>query len=69
MKKTERIGLVLLPAEKTVALQLADAAGGLTVSALVRRLIRLVGQAEGLWPPADSSSDRATCEGEEPDHD
>jgi hypothetical protein len=40
MYKTERLGLVLTPAEKTAVVQMAEAEGGLSQSALVRRLIR-----------------------------
>ena len=40
MYKTERLGLLLRPAEKTVVVQMAEAEGGLSQSALVRRPIR-----------------------------
>jgi hypothetical protein len=40
MYKTERLGLVLTPAEKTAVVQMAEAEGGLSQSSLVRRLIR-----------------------------
>jgi hypothetical protein len=40
MYKTERLGLLLTPAEKTAVVQMAEAKGGLSQNALVRRLIR-----------------------------
>jgi len=40
MYKTERLGLLLTLAEKTAVVQMAEAEGGLSQSALVRRPIR-----------------------------
>ena len=40
MYKTERLGLLLTPAEKTAGVQMAEAEGGLSQSALVWTLIR-----------------------------
>jgi hypothetical protein len=40
MYRTERLGLLLTPAEKAAVVQMAEAEGGLSQSALVRRLIR-----------------------------
>jgi len=51
MYRTERLGLLLTPAEKTAVLQMAEAQGGLSQSALVRRLIRNAARERGIWPP------------------
>jgi hypothetical protein len=51
MEKSERFGLVLSPTEKTAVLRLAEAEGGLSMAALVRRLIREAAREHGLWPP------------------
>jgi hypothetical protein len=40
MEKTERLGLLLTPKEKTWVIKLAEIEGGLSQAALVRRLIR-----------------------------
>lgn len=50
MSKTERLGLILSPREKEALRRLAEVDGGLTQSALVRRLIRIEAQRRGLWP-------------------
>jgi hypothetical protein len=50
MYRTKRLGLVLMPAEKTVVVQMAEAEGGLSQSALVRRLIRIAAREQGIWP-------------------
>lgn len=52
MQKTERLGLVLTPTEKATVVQLAEAEGGLSLAALVRRLIREAACERGLWPPS-----------------
>ena len=52
MYKTKRLGLVLTPAEKAAVVQMAEAEGGLSQSALVRRLIRNAARERGIWPPA-----------------
>jgi hypothetical protein len=44
MYRTERLGLLLTPAEKAAVVQMAEAEGGLSQSALVRRLIRNAAQ-------------------------
>jgi hypothetical protein len=49
MHKTERLGPVLTPAKKTAVVQMAE--GGLSQSALVRRLIHNAGRERGIWPP------------------
>ena len=51
MHKTKRLSLMLTPMEKTVIEQLADAEGGLSQSALVRRLVRDAARKHGIWPP------------------
>lgn len=51
MYRTERLALVLTPAEKTVVKEMAEAEGGLSQAALVRRLIRNAAQECGIWPP------------------
>lgn len=51
MYKTKRLGLVLTPAEKAAVVQMAEAEGGLSQSALVRRLIRNAARDRGIWPP------------------
>lgn len=52
MQKTERLAVVLSPAEKSAVVEMAEAEGGLTQAALVRRLIRDAARQRGLWPPA-----------------
>ena len=51
MYRTKRLALVLTPAEKTAVVQMAEAEGGLSQSALVRRLIRNAAREQGIWPP------------------
>jgi hypothetical protein len=51
MEKTERFGLALSPAEKHALARLAEAEGGLSQAATVRRLIRREARQRGLWPP------------------
>jgi hypothetical protein len=51
MYKTKRLALVLTPAEKTAVVEMAEAEGGLSQAALVRRLIRNAAQERGIWPP------------------
>jgi hypothetical protein len=58
MKKTERIGLTLTRSEKAVAKRLAQIEGGLSLAALVRRVIRQSAQTHGLWPPDDEALDQ-----------
>ena len=48
MYKTEQLGQVLTPAEKTAVMQMAEAEGGLSQGALVRRLIRNAAQERGI---------------------
>lgn len=56
MQKSERLGLVLTPAEKTVVQRLAEAEGGLSQAALVRRLIRKEAREKGMWPAKDTQT-------------
>ena len=51
MYKTKRLALVLTPAEKNAVVEMAEAEGGLSQSALVRRLIRNAARERGIWPP------------------
>lgn len=48
---SSRLGLVLTSAEKTTVVEMAEAEGGLSQAALVRRLIRNAAQERGIWPP------------------
>jgi hypothetical protein len=52
-KKDERVGLVLSTTEKLALRQLADAEGGLSQAATLRRLIRAEAQRRGIWPTAE----------------
>jgi len=54
MYKTKRLGLVLTAAEKAAVVTMAEAEGGLSQSALVRRLIRNAARERGIWPPDNS---------------
>jgi len=56
MPKTERLGVALTPLDKEAVRRLADAEGGLSAAALVRRLIRQEAQRRGLWPTAAPSA-------------
>lgn len=49
MKKTKRISLVVSPKEHEALEQLAVFEGGLSKSALIRRLLRLSANKRGLW--------------------
>ena len=49
MQRTERLGVVLSKREKRIVLRLAEAEGGLSQAALIRRLIRQEARAKGLW--------------------
>jgi hypothetical protein len=48
--RSERFGMVLTPDEKHALNKLAEAEGGLSRAATVRRLIRKEAQQLGLWP-------------------
>lgn len=58
MQKTKRLGLVLTPTEKAAVAQLAEMEGGLSQSALVRRLIRKEAKDQGLWPTQEAQNAR-----------
>ena len=58
MEKSARLGLVLTPVEKKAATVLADKEGGLSVSALIRRLIRDAAEQAGAWPPTAHQDQR-----------
>jgi len=48
-RRTEQFGLVLLPSEKRALERLAEAEGGLSQAATLRRLIREAATLRGLW--------------------
>ena len=50
MRKSERLGFVLSPREKSALEDLAEIEGGLSQSAVLRRLIRAEAQRLGVWP-------------------
>jgi hypothetical protein len=51
MNRHHRFGLLLSPAEKHMLELLAEAEGGLSQAATLRRLIREAAIEHGLWPP------------------
>ena len=48
--RSERFGLILTSGEKEAMRLLAEAEGGLSQAAVLRRLIRQEAQGRGLWP-------------------
>lgn len=52
MPRTERLGVLVTPLEKAAVQKLAEAEGGLSQAALIRRLIRREARRQGLWPMA-----------------
>jgi hypothetical protein len=68
MYRTKRLALVLTPAEKAAVVQMADAEGGLSQSALVRRLIRNAAQERGMWPPDQHQQQRVNRQPQEVRH-
>jgi hypothetical protein len=52
MFKSERLTVKVLPTDKTVVQQIAQAEGE-SVAAVVRRLIRQEARRQGLWPKED----------------
>lgn len=56
MPKTERLGVLVTPLEKAAVQKLAEAEGGLSQAALIRRLIRREAQRLGLWPLAEGAT-------------
>lgn len=59
MAKTEYLGLLVSRQEKDVVRKLAEIEGGLSLAALVRRLIRQAAKTHGLWPPARKAAEQA----------
>lgn len=51
MTKQIRFGLLLSSDEKRALMHLAEAEGGLSQAATLRRLIRKAAYERGLWPP------------------
>jgi hypothetical protein len=54
MVKSLRFGMVLSPMEKYALTRLAEAEGGLSQAATVRRLIRRAAVQRGFWPPPEA---------------
>ncbi|MFC2053498.1 hypothetical protein ACFLV7_04250 [Chloroflexota bacterium] len=50
MYKKERFGFLLTKEEKTALSRLAEIEGGLSLAALLRKLIRTEAQKYGIWP-------------------
>jgi hypothetical protein len=50
MERHHRFGLLLSSAEKQMLKRLAEAEGGLSQAATLRRLIREAARERGLWP-------------------
>jgi len=59
MAKSEYLGLLVTPQEKDMVRKLAEAEGGLSQAALVRRLIRQAAKMHGLWPPPQKAAEQA----------
>ena len=57
MGRCERLGLTLTAREKLAVKRLADLEGGLSLAALVRRLVRREAQRQGLWSAVDGWRD------------
>ena len=53
MTKQIRFGLLLSLTEKQVLMRLAEAEGGLSQAATLRRLIRKAAYERGFWPPKE----------------
>ena len=51
MNRKHRFGLLLSSVEKRTLKRLAEAEGGLSQAATLRRLIREAAYERGLWPP------------------
>jgi len=65
MLKIKRLGLILTEEEKQFVIQLARIEGGLSQSALIRRLIRQAASAHGLVKSESSFPDDQTGESHE----
>jgi len=59
-RKDERLGLVLTATEKDLLRKLADAEGGLSQAATVRRLLHVEAERRGLWPAPQGQPSQAT---------
>lgn len=59
MTREIRFGLLLLPDEKRALTRLAEAEGGLSKAATLRRLIRKAAHEKGLWPIANQQTQAA----------
>jgi hypothetical protein len=57
MSRTERIGLVVNRREKAALTRLAEAEGGLSYAALIRRLVRDAARRGGLWPVSEGDTE------------
>jgi hypothetical protein len=51
-RRTQRFGLILSDCEDVALKRLAEAEGGLSRAALLRKLVRHEAEARGLWPQA-----------------
>ena len=49
MQKSLRFGLLIMPEEKTALAKLAEIEGGLSMAAVIRRLIRKAAFQSGIW--------------------
>jgi hypothetical protein len=58
MQKTDRIGLRITISEKEALKRLAEFEGGLSMAALLRRLIRKTAQSYGIWSVGDDTEHR-----------
>lgn len=56
MRKSERFSLLLNTQEKQTLEKMAEMEGGLSMSALIRRLIRMAAAEQGVWPPSETSN-------------
>jgi len=56
-QRKERVVAALTSTEKTALCELARVGGDVTLSAVVRALIRREAQRRGLWPVADGQGD------------
>jgi hypothetical protein len=57
MNRQIRFGLLLRPDEKHALNRLAEAEGGLSQAATLRRLIRKAAHEKGLWPVANQQTE------------
>jgi hypothetical protein len=59
MQKDKRLGFVMTAQEREAIRRLADAEGGLSDAATLRRLVRAAALARGMWPPVAERSELA----------